>query len=66
MPDFANIFEALKEMTRRRQNQSLHTKTIHVNIAASGSPALFKVSLILQIIFFKFLQLYYQMLPKKY
>ena len=53
-------------ITRRRQNQSLHTKTFHVNIAASGSQALFKASLILQIIFFKFLQLYYQMLPKKY
>ena len=53
-------------MTWIRLNQSLHTKTFHVKIAASGSQALFKASLILQIIFFKSLQLHYQMLPKKY
>ena len=63
--DFANIFETLKEMTRIRLKQSLHTKTFHVNITASGSQALFNASLILQFIFFKSLQLYYQMLPKK-
>ena len=64
--NFANIFETMKEMTRIRLNQSLQTKTFHVNIVASGSQALFKDSLILQVIFFKFLQLYYQMLHKKY
>ena len=63
--DFANVFETLKEMTRIHLNQSLHTKTFHVNITASGSQALFNASLILQFIFFKSLQLYFQMLPKK-
>ena len=63
--DFANIFETLKEMTRIRLKQSLHTKTFHVNITASGSQALFNASLILQFIFLKSLQLYFQMLPKK-
>ena len=52
-------------MTRIRLNQSLHAKTFHVNITASGSQALFKASLILQFIFFKSLQLYFQMLPQK-